>query len=137
MGLRDKKDGSVSLYKTVTAGIVNTSFKQALSRYETVCINNANLQIKRERDIVSDCINFIATYFSAGTQPRQISIHLQWPKNWVEAVKERWFPKWWLRRWPVEYERYDREETIYMRICPHMNIPLEKPHLEWLLQEDE
>lgn len=28
---------------------------------------------------------------------------VRWPADWWQAVKERWFPGWALRRWPVEY----------------------------------
>lgn len=29
---------------------------------------------------------------------------LRFPKNWKEAFKERWFPQWALKRYPVVYE---------------------------------
>lgn len=32
-------------------------------------------------------------------EPRRV----QWPATWWDAFKQRWFPKWWLRRWPVRY----------------------------------
>jgi len=33
----------------------------------------------------------------------------KWPKDWWEAVKERWFPAFLLSRWPVKYQRIDIE----------------------------
>lgn len=32
---------------------------------------------------------------------------VQTPQDWWEHLKERWFPRWALRRWPVQYENYD------------------------------
>ena len=29
-----------------------------------------------------------------------------WPRGWLQAVRERWLPAWWLRRHPVEYESH-------------------------------
>ena len=29
----------------------------------------------------------------------------QWPADWWQAFKERWFPLWAKARWPVQYER--------------------------------
>lgn len=29
------------------------------------------------------------------------------PENWWEHLKERWFPAWALKRWPVVYRWYD------------------------------
>lgn len=36
---------------------------------------------------------------------------VSWPATWWDAVKERWFPDWLLRRYPVEYKHADF--TIY------------------------
>lgn len=30
----------------------------------------------------------------------------EYPANWQEAFKERWFPRWALRRWPVKREKF-------------------------------
>jgi len=30
----------------------------------------------------------------------------EWPRDWWQAFKERWYPAWAKRRWPVEYERF-------------------------------
>jgi hypothetical protein len=32
-------------------------------------------------------------------------VEVKWPADWWQALRERWFPSWWLRRWPVRYER--------------------------------
>ena len=43
------------------------------------------------------------------------------PENWKEALKERWFPKWLLKRFPVKYAVLDIKE-IYpdYRIAPEV-----------------
>lgn len=33
--------------------------------------------------------------------------NLEYPADWVEAFKERWFPHWLLKKYPVRYHRYD------------------------------
>lgn len=44
------------------------------------------------------------------------------PADWWQAVKERWFPKGWLRRWPVKY----REDTIETQVIfPNYKVPAE------------
>ena len=35
---------------------------------------------------------------------RKMFDEISWPLNWKEAFKERWFPKWLLKRLPVKYE---------------------------------
>ena len=38
---------------------------------------------------------------------------LDWkqPENWKEAFKERWFPKWLLKRYPVKYSGFTLTEV--------------------------
>ena len=63
-------------------------------------------------------------------------IHVKWPKNWKEAFKEQWFPRWALKRWPVLYERVDHSIKLYGKVCPHIvhgdYSPDNNPCLEWL-----
>jgi len=41
---------------------------------------------------------------------------VEYPANWIEALKERFAPKWFLRRWPVLRSRVDME-VLYPRIA--------------------
>lgn len=62
------------------------------------------------------------------------------PADWWQAVRERWAPKWWLRRHPVRY----REERIVTRravyhLCPHIDITTRDGHpvhYAWLVRGD-
>jgi len=63
----------------------------------------------------------------------------KYPADWWQHVKERWFRKWMLRRWPVKYE-----EVIAMHKFPELDPPAgvlgrEFVHLEivdsWKLQD--
>jgi hypothetical protein len=42
---------------------------------------------------------------------------VQYPKDWWEAFKERWFPKWLLKRYPVRYRVVNMKECL-------MNVPV-------------
>jgi hypothetical protein len=33
-------------------------------------------------------------------------VEIEYPRDWWQAFKERWFGGWLLRRWPVEYKRH-------------------------------
>lgn len=39
----------------------------------------------------------------------------QWPATWRDAFKERWFPSWAKRRWPVRYEKVAVDELAAIR----------------------
>lgn len=52
------------------------------------------------------------------------------PIDWWEAFKERWFPRWALRRWPVMRRVFKRK--VYAAVCPHhFHEPVGR-HLCWL-----
>lgn len=36
---------------------------------------------------------------------------IRYPKTWREAIKERWFPRWLLRRYPVLYRSHEINTT--------------------------
>ena len=65
--------------------------------------------------------------------PREkISVHKQWPADWWQAFRARWFPRWWLRKFPVKYERVDIEQTIYGPVCPHLLCEDNREHFQWM-----
>lgn len=39
----------------------------------------------------------------------------RWPATWWDAVKERWYPTWAKRRWPVRYEKVTVDELAGIR----------------------
>jgi len=36
----------------------------------------------------------------------------QWPATWWDAFKERWFPAWAKRRWPVRHRKVSIDELV-------------------------
>ena len=61
-----------------------------------------------------------------------IDIHRSWPATWWDAVKERWYPKWALRRWPVKYQRIDVHRPVYKAVCTHLPMEGNGPHIQFL-----
>ena len=45
---------------------------------------------------------------------------VSWPATWWDAFKDRWFPHWALRRWPVQWKHADF--TVY-RGYPDLVMP--------------
>lgn len=55
------------------------------------------------------------------------TIKIKYPVDWWEAVKERWFPKWLLKKFPVKYVIHTITPKI---IYPTLKISLpEKKHV--------
>ncbi len=72
--------------------------------------------------------------FVLGKRAERIDIEEKWPADWWQAVKDRWAPAWFLKRYPVQYKTLSvHKET--MRVCPHVDIKTpegRQVHFEWL-----
>lgn len=69
--------------------------------------------------------------------PRErIDIEERWPSDWWQAFKDRWFPAWALKRWPVQYKTISVHERRYGNLCPHINIPQHNTHVEFMMREE-
>ena len=56
------------------------------------------------------------------------------PADWWQAVRERWCPFWWLRRFPVRYREIVVKGEVW-NVCPHVNQVArpEQRHVEFLM----
>jgi len=45
-------------------------------------------------------------------------LYVKYPENWKEAIKERWFPKWLLKKFPVKYTELNYNvEAFYDKVA--------------------
>jgi hypothetical protein len=52
---------------------------------------------------------------------KQEPVIVRWPKTWWQHLKQRFFARWMLKRWPVEYA----EKRIDLKLVyPHLKSPL-------------
>lgn len=55
---------------------------------------------------------------------------IKYPATWRDAFKERWFPKWLLRRYPVNYQVHEiSARTLYPNF--KISVPNETHVLKW------
>lgn len=67
------------------------------------------------------------------------SFTIQHPQTWWDHTKHRWFPRWWLKRWPVKWKRvhvkvHDAYPAIEIPNCPHnrhVTIVVTHPMCQW------
>jgi hypothetical protein len=80
-------------------------------------------------------ISSLDTYI-LGMPDENIEVHKSWPKDWWQAFKQRWFPDWAIRRWPVEMSRIDVCERRYKAVCPHIEAPSDRNVcLAWMYEQ--
>jgi len=61
---------------------------------------------------------------------RQDTDWIEFPADWWQALKERWFPQWALKRWPAKM-RVVPTEVNHFNLCPHVRVPDNKTHMNW------
>lgn len=73
----------------------------------------SKIEISDAIDEAIDCLVIDLTSFVYSQKIREI----KYPFDWLEAFKERWFPKWLLKKYPVQYTVYDLKR-FYPEIPP-------------------
>ena len=92
-------------------------FTQGIGSAEPVVLESARSLVLR-----------VAMWGVGRTDPGE---RIKVPLTWWDHFKERNFPGWALRRWPVVY----REIVVrWTRVCPHMKVPKDRDHLEFLVR---
>lgn len=66
-------------------------------------------------------------------QPQSL---IHYPKNWWQAFRERWFPMWWLDRYPIK-NNVSVGICVSHNVCPHLPITPQSTHHQWLVTSDQ
>ena len=83
----------------VTLKRVNFALQQEFSRPALM-----GMEVKVWEDMVTSTFIAALRGFLLGEDVREEVI--TYPATWWDAVKQRWFPRWALKRWPVTLERH-------------------------------
>jgi len=82
-----------------------------------------NLQVAEYTDHVLDRLVYQMKTYVVSAGEETIECNEAWPANWWEALKDRWFPAWALRRWPIVWKEHHLNRTFHRAICPHIDVP--------------
>ena len=83
-------------------------------------LNRDFFDVKFVNHIMHELKNSMCVHLSASVMGKKIdTIKINYPLNWKESFKERWFPQWALKKWPVKrkYHEIDFHE-LYPDIKP-------------------
>lgn len=58
-------------------------------------------------------------------------IRIEYPRDWWQAFRQRWFPAWWLNKYPVQMTKV--EEKRFGRVCPHLLTDDRGAHFNFLV----
>lgn len=110
---------------------LKTNISKLILKKELVNLNKDNLKIVVGETVEDLCISLHARI--ASFPKEKIEHHLKFPMTWWDHFKERFFPPWAKRRFPVKYDRIDIEEQKY-KLCPHVGVSMIDDHLMWTLR---
>src|SRR6266850_978956 len=82
-----------------------------------------SMRIDSIADWISNRYRIQLRQFLLGENLHKETVRWKYPADWREAFKERWFPKSWLKRWPVRYTK--KSVTFDVKaIYPKLNFSL-------------
>lgn len=114
----------------VFSDLITRKFVDKMLISVSVAMQKLHLQdmtIEQYEDYVTGHLIYRLEAYVYGKE--HIEGYVTYPKTWVDAVKQRFFPKWLLRKFPANLES---SPVRIIKMCPHINQKSDKPHLEWL-----
>ncbi len=99
-------------------------------------LRRSHVDVYRAFNQAADTLVVMLDAYVYGMPKERIDVDERWPTDWWQAFRERWFPAWWLRRWPVRYNTVSVHKQLFGRVCPHIHEPEQKKHLQWMSQGD-
>ena len=76
-------------------------------------------------DLISNAITLRVVQMVYGRTMEEV--RAEYPVDWWQAFKERWFPAWAKKRWPVEWVRVRLEAK---ELYPKLSVPDYQPYLQ-------
>jgi hypothetical protein len=96
--------------------------------------DNAQLRVMLSH-AAEDLVLTMYSWCAAGQVPSEPSTRtIRWPDGPWQAIRERFAPAWWLKRYPMRW----REETVTTEtrtyfVCPHVRVPSNNPlHIQFM-----
>ena len=98
-----------------------------------------DMEINEYLDHTSDCfVSQLNAYFASRKTVRHTTNRIKIHATWFDMFKEKYFPKWILKKYPVKFNEFAYTETTNItKICPH--IPLGKDQytcISWIANDD-
>jgi hypothetical protein len=89
-------------------------------------IHSDSIQVELlSHEIAGAMVAQVRLLFAGDTEEVETIKIVSHPATWWDHVKSRWFPRWWLARWPAKQKEHRIAcLTKITRICPHIRVPV-------------
>ncbi len=91
-----------------------------------------NMMVDQFKDTIADNVEYKFNSFILGILDEEIVIDISYPENWYQAIRERFFPKKWIQKYPIKKTTIYRKYKTYAAICPHLDTNEPRNHVQWL-----
>jgi hypothetical protein len=88
-------------------------------------------ELRQFYDYLSDSIVFRFRAFLYG-QEKTIEKVVLFPTSWFQMFKQMYFPQWLIQYFPVKTKSFPQITNI-TKVCPHLNVKSERPHIEFFI----
>lgn len=114
--------------------VVRSTVRMMVSR-EAIRDMNVMYNTSVEKLTARELVLKLDAYITGRVADR-ICIDVEYPADWWEAFKDRWFPNFMLKRWPVKMTTIKVDETRFV-MCPHLPSEPKINHYRWLQDYNE
>jgi len=101
MGMATISTDTVTLERLQVYARHYVSHEREQEWLKTLPQGNWSVRVDQLIDVPGLVVTMIGILW-AETQTHEV----HYPRDWWEAVRERWAPAWWLTRWPVQYQHW-------------------------------
>jgi hypothetical protein len=117
--------------------------EEYVAKVEHLCVQESidaevlmsNISIETWEDEVLRSMVFRLKLAVAAKEIIKQTHEISYPSDWWQHLKQRWFPMWALRRWPVKLTIETVQERV-TKMCPHVVIDKNhRGHLRWLCSD--
>lgn len=116
-------------FRTVVIEKIRIGMMQSVSAH----LIDAAVDIDTLISYEADRVVFSVRGYLWGDEP-VIQKTVKYPSDWRQAFKERWYPKWLLKKYPVKYTKIELvSQTLYPDYRP--NLPNERHVRKWRIAE--
>ncbi len=101
-------------------------------------LTRSKMRLDSWRDTFIDGMSYqLSTYLVGNKVHERVCENIEYPSDWKESFKERWFPEFLKKSYPVKYTRVPTLIHHY-HMCPHAPSPWNNgKHIEFLTTFDK
>ena len=105
------------LLERVAVDVIMIALRQSAERHRLAALGSAEVHVRRMGDAL--VAELTARLLGKRRTEKEITARESVPADWWQALRQRWLPTWWLRRWPVRTREIATQETREVwHVCP-------------------